>query len=363
MLGLGSEFFMQVEWLPGGRIEDGELLFDTIFDEHERAPNDPDLAALCDERARGFMFNFVREFGDIEYANIGRVVGSLSQRPKTAGRRAVFVAEIKQQGNEHPVVRILRFQKWGIHEHLDEGKDLLGSIMEAEEYTEYILDRRLGCRQLGMNLAVRIATRKLHEKYSGPRTECQGQRVWSTYFERDYIAGVATDKIPRSRYQSIEFAHRLAVLLGQAAAVNVIVGRMNLDNRVLFDDGDEVLVEDDKGLPADIVVSDHTGTFTDYRSDLKDLAPAYALPVVRRAMWLADPLAFADAYVTAFVERFVHIQEEYRKRRRAFDTLFKHLQRDESGSFAYRWERILKRLNTIDAAALGEVVRRNITLT
>ena len=43
-------------------------------------------------------------------------------------------------------------QKWGIREHLDEGKRLLDAIIQSEEYTEYILDRRLGCRQLGMNL-------------------------------------------------------------------------------------------------------------------------------------------------------------------------------------------------------------------
>ena len=31
-LGLSSEFYMQIEWLPGGRIEEGELVFDPIFD-------------------------------------------------------------------------------------------------------------------------------------------------------------------------------------------------------------------------------------------------------------------------------------------------------------------------------------------
>ena len=32
LLGLSSEFFMQIEWLPGGRIEEGELIFDTVFE-------------------------------------------------------------------------------------------------------------------------------------------------------------------------------------------------------------------------------------------------------------------------------------------------------------------------------------------
>ena len=31
LLGLSSEFFMQIEWLPGGRIDEGELIFDPAF--------------------------------------------------------------------------------------------------------------------------------------------------------------------------------------------------------------------------------------------------------------------------------------------------------------------------------------------
>ncbi len=77
LLGLSSEFFMQIEWLPGGRIEEGELIFDSAFDLAEET-DDPDLRRLCDEKCRGFIFNFVREYGDLEYVNIGRVVGSLS---------------------------------------------------------------------------------------------------------------------------------------------------------------------------------------------------------------------------------------------------------------------------------------------
>ena len=198
-LGLSSEFYMQIEWLPGGRIEEGELVLDPIFDEFERNPNSPELRILCDDKARGFIFNFVREFGDLEYVNIGRIIGSLSQRPSAAGRRDVYVAEIKQEGTPQPFVRILRMQKWGIREHLEENKDLLRAIMEAEEYTDYILDRRLGCRQLGMNLPPRIVTRKISERYRGARHEYEGQMIWSTYFERDYIVGIATDKIPRLR--------------------------------------------------------------------------------------------------------------------------------------------------------------------
>ena len=362
MLGLGSEFFMQVEWLPGGRMEEGELVFDTIFDELERSPNVPELRQLCDDRARGIIFNFVREFGDIEYVNIGRVIGSLSNRPASAGRRDVYVAEVKQRDDPAPIVRILRMQKWGIREHLDEQKDLLTSIIQAEEYTDYVLDRRLGCRQLGMNLSSRITTRKLTERYHGPRREYEGVTTWSTYFERDYIAGIATDKIPRSRFLNPAYSLKFAELLGAAAAPNIIMGRMNLKNQVLFDDGDEVLIEDHAGLPVSILVSDHTGTFMDFTTELERYAAAYAEPINQRLPSMADPCGVATAYIAALLDRFLHIQREYRKRKRAFDTLFKHRRRDEQGSFAFRWEKVLERMNRTDPVALAERIRRSIRL-
>ena len=356
ILGMSSEFFMQIEWLPGGRIEGGELMFDSVFDELDRNPTSQVLRSLCDEKARGFIFNFVREFGDIEYVNVGRVIGSLSRRPSSAGRRDVYVAEIKQSDLLRPIVRILRMQKWGIREHLDAGKDLLSAIMEAEEYTEYILDRRLGCRQLGMNLPPRITTRKIGEHYYGPHHN--GQQIWSTYFERDYISGIATDKIPRSRFQNPDYALRFGDLLGRAAASNIAVGRLNLQNAVLFDDGDEVMLEDEDGLPREIVVSDHTGTFTDYTLDLRVYADAYANPIRRRTTSFVNAGAVHEAYLSAFSARFKHLQDDYRRRKRSFDTLFKHRPRDERGSLAYRWERILDRLNRTDAVALTAAIRK-----
>ncbi len=359
LLGLSAEFFMQIEWLPGARIEEGELLLDPVFEE-EANDGGPSEQHITDERARGFIFNFIRDFGDLEYVNIGRVPGSLSNREATAGCRGVYLAEVKQREAAKAVLRIIRMQKWGVREHLDEGKDLLASILEAEEYTQYILDRRLSCRQLGMNLTPRTVARKLSERYSGANRQYQGKWIYSTYFERDYVPGLATDKIAPCRLENDAFAIRLARVLGRAAASNLIVGRTNIQGKVIFDDGDEVVVEDQQGLPSEIVIADHTGTFGDYRRDLLDLAPAYATPINKRASALHDMNVFADAYLSAFVERFMHIQREYIKRKRAFDTLFKHLQRDEAGSLSYRWERVLQRLEGADPIKLADKIRQNI---
>ena len=70
--------------------------------------------------------------------------------------------------------------------------------------------------------------------------------------------------------------------------------------------------------------------------------------------------AFATAYLDAFREQFLHIQGDYRKRRRAFDTLFKHCKYDPGGSFAYRWECVLRRLDQTNPYALVEAIRQHI---
>ncbi|HEY2588661.1 MAG TPA: hypothetical protein VGI81_23165 [Tepidisphaeraceae bacterium] len=359
LLGLSAEFFMQVEWLPGGRIEDGELILDSVFNE-EDGPQC--VNRICDETARGFIFNFIRDFGDLEYVNVGRVSGSLSGRQSSDGRRGVYLVEVKLRDVAEPVLRILRMQKWGVAEHLDDGKDLLTAILNAEEYTEYILDRRLGCRQLGMNLCPRTTARKVFERYYGCNAAHHGTPIWSAYFERDYIGGSATDKIPTGRFAEDAFAMRFARLMGRAAAPNLILGRCTLGGQVVFDDGDELVLDDAQGLPDGITVADHTGTFVDYKRDLRESAPAYAATVNRRVALAPNPPAFAAAYLDAFAERFAQVQRDYRKRCRAFDTLFKHKRRDEGGSFAYRWERVLKRLDASDALQLRDCIRQNIAL-
>jgi hypothetical protein len=356
LLGLSAEFFMQIEWLPGGRMEEGGLVLDPVLDadEAEGGPGD----RLGDQKSRKFILNLVREYGDLEFVNIGRVIGSLSRRPAAPGRRGVYIAALKQRQNPAEIVTIIRLQKQGVREYLEQGLSILDAMIAAEEYTEYILDRRLGCRQLGMNLPVRVTAKKISERYvpeKGP-----GYPIWTPYFEREYIRGIATDKLPPALFVSGEFAIRCARLLGQAAAPNIIVGRCDGTGGPLFDDGDEVMVLDSEGMPSTIVVSDHTGTFNDFACPLAEFTVKYALPVTRRRSYLPDPFAFARVYCDAFEDRVQRIQDDYRKRRKAFDSLFLHLPAQEPGSFAYRWKRILARLDETNPRALADLVRGNI---
>jgi hypothetical protein len=359
--GMSPEFFLQIEWLAGGRIEEGEFLLDSIFEEAVNHPEDSELQRICDARAKDIIFNFIRDYGDLAYMNLGRVPESLSlDRPQKEGRRGVFLAEFKAKGEPQPLRRFLRLQKWGVWEHLDEGKGLLQSIQESDEYTDYWLDRRLGCRQLGMNLCRRFFMRRLTETYRGKNDLFVGQQIRSTYFEREYLSGIATDKIPLDRYNRPGYALRLATLIGEAAAAGIIVGRSFDSARPAFDDGDEILQEDAEGMPMQVLVGDHSGAFTEYKKPLVLFAPEYARPVNVRESLLPNPQEFAQAYLSAFQAQFLHTLGDYRKRRRAFDTLFKHCRYDPGGSFAYRWECVLRRLDQTSPQELVAAVRKHI---
>jgi hypothetical protein len=363
--GMSPEFFLQIEWLAGGRFEDGEFIPDPIYDEAAAHLEDKALQALCDPRAKGIIFNLVRDHGDLEFVNVGMVPESLSLRPEKRGRRGVFIAELQTRNDARPMKRFARLQKWGTWEHLDEGKDLLRSIEESDEYTDYWQDRRLGCKQLGMKLTRRVIMRRLSEVYQGANPRYRGHTIRTTYFEREYLTGLATDKLPAESYSRTGYALKLATLLGEAAAGSLIVGRAieTATGKIpVFDDGDEVVRDGEDGLPCEILIGDHSGAFGEYQKPLDYFFEHYARPVNIRSKYLADPKEFAESYLKALRDQFVRVQADYRKRRRAFDTLFKDCKYDEGGSFAYRWKCVLNRLDGADGDMVVAGIRERIAV-
>jgi hypothetical protein len=57
----------------------------------------------------------------------------------------------------------------------------------------------------------------------------------------------------------------------------------------------------------------------------------------------------------------LRIQEEYSRQRRAFDTLFKHSKQGEK-TFAWRWGKVLERLDRTNPAVLAQQIRSFINL-
>ncbi len=357
--GISPEFYRQIEWLPGGRMENGELIFDSVWDEAKRT-QDPALLELCDHRVRSMLFNLVRLVGTLEYVNIGRIPRSLARHPVANARRGdVYILQCKEK-DAKPRAYIVRFQKWGVAEHLDEGKDMLRSVVEANDYADYILDRRLACRQLGMNLPHHLCFGQFAERYSG-QNQYAGAHVRANYFVRAYISGIASDKIPPERFHNPAFALAFAKLMGHAAAIDLVVGRAATETgQSLFDTNYEVLQCGPDGLPRGLVVTDHAGSFVKYREPFHELVAPYANVVRRREKFVGDFAAFAKTYVQAFEQGLAEAQAAYRANKRAFDELFLHRPFDEAGSGAFRWCSILRRLDECNPAEVADLLRKEI---
>jgi hypothetical protein len=345
---------------------DREFVFDEIYSKQATDVRDTTAGRLCQTLPRAIISNYVREYTNLEFLNLGRVSPSMGggQRERL-GRREVFLVEVKVRGEPGPQVQVLRVQKWGVRERLDQGKSLQQAFIETDDYTEYILDRRLGCRQLGMNLPEAFTMHRVQECYAGEQRQYHGVYYQVTYFARAYVRGLASDKITDPELMQPGYAVALAGLLGRAAATNIIVGRATGASppAVIFDCGDEIIVKDPaSGLPVDFVVGDHSSTFNDYTSPLLAHIRAYATPVRKRLAQVpeADRTAFRETYVNAFATEFARIQTDYANRRTAFDQLFAWARYDPEGSFAYRWEQVLKRLRETELPGLVAELRQAI---
>ena len=361
--GISPEFFRQIEWLPGVSVRNGETMFDSLWNEYAKT-RDPALGELCDLRARNILFNISRYYGDIEYANIGRIAKSLARRGQCGGRRGVvYILQCKRAASSEPDILMLRFQKWGIAERLDEGKDLLRAIVESSEYFDYILDRRLMCRQLGMALPEAVGTGMIAEQYAGAN-RYNGAPVGTAYFSRAYVRGTASDKVPPRKFRNAAYALRFARLMGAAAAIDMVVGRASSETgENLFDGNYEVVQCGPDGLPERIAITDHTGSFTAYTKPFDEMVADYAPPVVRRKGFVSGNFErFAAEYAAGFKAALAGAQAKYRASRSAFDMLFANRPFDAAGSGAYRWAKTLERLDACDpeevASRLSEEIAR-----
>ena len=340
-LGLSTEFHMQVAWLPSGQIVEDRVIPDPIEEEIREGRCDLRLHAMADSRVYGFIRNFLKEYGELEYVNVGRVENSLSRRPEMPGYRGVYLAVLKIPLMQREIVRFIRLQKRDIRFYLEEGLSLEEARERADRYRRGYLARYYACRRMGMRLPP-ISSNVRDDTY-------RGVPIKTSYFERPYAFGYATDKIPSAQYRESGFAALLAAELGRAAASNIAVGRV-YEGRVIFDDGDEVIIPNEDGT-VDLYVTEITATFRDCQTPLYAFAEAYMLPVFRRSEMVPDVREFADIYVREFVERFRSLQREYRENRQDFIDLAPIADDEELKSL---WVQTLNRLEETDPDLLGD---------
>lgn len=369
-MGLCEEFALKVNWLPGGRInEDGGIIKDPVYTMMDQM-TPSEWRRYNDGIPQRILFTYVQESFLIEYANIGvlppikrnQTASKAETSDKPRPRRSVYIMQIKLRGQEERVY-IIRVQKWDIGELLNEGKGLLESINRAENYTDYILNRRLACHLLSMKLPPSLKVRRFIEIYHGDRTEFNNLVIHNAFYERDYVSGIATDRLTSKYFQDskigADFSLSFARMLGEAAAPNLIVGRSTEGNvRPIFDDGDEVLQLDENGMPQRIIVSEQPGTFVFYEGGLEEQIASYAVPIIKRASFFDDYKRVGEAYVDGFLKNFRKIQGMAEQYRNTFDDLPDH----NDGSMFKKWHSVLDRLRDANPDALAEALFRAIEM-
>lgn len=337
MLRLSPEFHLNVRWLPGADLRVGEVLFETT----------------AEPKVRSLINYFVTTWPGIVSINVGRVEASLTERDVTEEEREVYLVVLGlPEGKEE--IRLLRMIKWDVIHRLKQGFPLSQAIRDTVSYRDYILDRLRAVAALEIPIL----------SYSAIQFEEELQGVGEVpifFFDRSYIAGMVSDKIPLPYYAKSGFIVRLARLLGIAAAASMVLGRAShRTGELFFDDGDEVIQLDEEKLPARLVISETTGSFTDSITPLMALLPqcvkhlaAHLEKARRRRVRVADLKTAAEAFVAGLTGELERMQARLNDQTAGLRSLFNG-STDEPGSVRARWESMLNRLATTDVAALRE---------
>lgn len=153
----------------------------------------------------------------------------------------------------------------------------------------------------------------------------------------------------------------MAELIGQTAASNMVVSRMDRENKnVIFDGGDEVILSNSKSVPQRLVVADRAGTFYDHTNPLTTFAKDYAKPVIKRWSKMANKDEFRKVYLESMQNRPHVLQDECKSQENSFKLRFQRNTEVATGSFPDRWDKALTRLHETDIDVLIATIRLEI---
>jgi len=339
MLRLSPEFHLNMRWLPGARLKDGEVLFESTVE----------------SKVRSLINYFVTTWPGIVSINVGRVESPLTNRDRTEEEREVYLVVLGlPEGREE--IRLLRMIKWDVRHRLKQGFPLSQAIRDTVSYRDYILDRLRAAATLKIPMLSYTAI-QFEEELEGVGT------IPIFFFDRRYVEGMVTDKIPLSYYGKNGFIVRLARLLGVAAAASMVLGRASHRTQELFfDDGDEVIQLDQDKLPERLVISETTGSFTDSTTPvrvllsqcLKHLA-AHLAKARRRGVTRADLKAAVEAFSEGLAGEIERMQALLQDPSMDLRSLFANSSA-EPGSVRARWDNMLNRLAATEVAAIREAI-------
>jgi len=105
--GIAPEFYRQIEWLPGARLDRGELIFDPLYRDDS---GDPEVLAMRDGRVKAIIFNLTRLFSAVAFINVGRIARSLARHPVAGSRRGdIYLIQFRLEGETSVRLMMIRF--------------------------------------------------------------------------------------------------------------------------------------------------------------------------------------------------------------------------------------------------------------
>jgi hypothetical protein len=338
-LELSPEFHLNVKWLPGASVVGDELRFDLAVQ----------------RRVQGLISHFWEKSGGLISINVGRIEESQTSRDISGQERDVYLVVMTTRDHQDSI-RLLRLMKWDAIHWIKMGFSLEQAVAETIKYRNYIADRLHAAARLGFPILSYNEIR-LDEEVPGLG------KIPAFFFERQYIAGVVTDKIPISCYKNPEFIKGLARQLAAAATFTLVLGRASPRNgKIFYDDGDELIQLDAMSIPDRLIIIETTGSFTDWTTPLISLLPQCLTRFrahLDKARESAVPLHViresVDIFANAFRDKLRTIQELAFAPSSNIGSLFAD-RPPEQGGIRHRWEGILARLQATDPAELGDYI-------
>jgi hypothetical protein len=334
-LDLSPEFHLNVKWLPGASIVDDELRLD------------PGVH----HRVQGLISHFWEISGGLLSINVGRVEHSQSAREASGEEREVYLVVMTTR-DQQDSIRILRLMKWDAIHRIRMGIPLDQAVRETIKYRDYIFDRLHAAAQLGFPILAYSEIR-LDEQVPGLGL------IPAFFFERQYVSGVVTDKIPTSCYKNPNFIQRLSGLLGGAATFTLVLGRASpRTGKIFYDDGDEVIQFNSRSIPTRLIIIETTGSFTDWTTPVLAMLPQCLIRFrahLDKALEAGVPRQVINRSVGIFAEALCNKLNEIKEIALAPYSNIRFLFNDrapEQGGIRDRWEGIIHRLETTDLEEL-----------
>jgi len=337
-LGLGMEFYLNIKWMPGARIIDDNLVYE------------PDV----NPRVKSLIKYYRQIRDDFISINVGYIVCPLTDRDSTGEEREVYIVSLGlADGNRE--IRHVRMSKWDVKHRLKKGLSVEQAIGETKKYRDYIIDRLTAARALELSIPV-FKEINIEDEY-GHAT------IPVYYFERQYIPGIMTSRIPNEFYSRKEFLPRLSRLLGKAAAASLVLGRRDPRSfELFFDDGDELIQLNEAGLPESMMMIETTGSFADWNTPLIQMLPhclehlnSHFQKARQQGVEAEQILKSVDNFADGLITEIQRMQRLLNEPISIVSSLFSDRTHEPQG-IRIRWEGILNRIKTTDTAQLKKLI-------